>query len=89
MLIEVITFEIRNFNTGTAEEFCIVDTELNYSMVASHPKTRGISFKSMFDFEFTHKQSVPKFIRFGAAVADAFENEIEIDEVDEMVGMYV
>lgn len=89
MLIEVIEFEIRDFKNGTAEQFVVENNELNFSMIASHKKTREITFKAMFEFEFIAKESVPKFIRFGEAVADSFKKEIAIDEIDEMVGMYI
>ena len=91
MLVETITFEIRDFKTGQVEEFVIEDTPTNYDLVAHHRFTRGINFIKMFDFQFVSRQHTPKFIEFGATVAESLkENEkvMDIDDVDEMVGTY-
>lgn len=92
MLVNAITFEIRDYSTGVAESFVVEDTEFNYEMIASHRCTRDIHFTPMFDFEFERKECSPKFIEFGEAFEHALtenENVIELDTVDEMVGCFV
>jgi hypothetical protein len=91
MLVETITFEIRDFNTGAFEDCVVENTELNYSLISRHRFTRGIEFVKMFDFEFTGKAHTPKFIEFGLAVAESLEenkNIMNIDPIDEMVGTF-
>jgi uncharacterized protein YwqG len=91
MLIETITFEIRNFNNGTAEQYVVTNSQVNFELISAHRFTREISFTKMFSFEFIAKANYPKFIEFGEAVAMAFVENYdvaEIDDVDEMVGTY-
>ena len=91
MMINAITFEIRDFTTGNSEEFVVENNELNYDMIASHRYTRGIQFIDMFDFEFERKEHTPKFILFGEAVGMAFVENLgvaDLDSIDEMVGVY-
>lgn len=91
MLIDTITFEIRNFATGSFQEFVVENTNANYTLIAAHRFTRSIRLTKMFDFEFTAKEKTPKFILFGEIVATAyFENKDveELDLIDEMIGIY-
>ena len=91
MLIPTITFEIRNFKNGTAEEFVVENSASNFELISMHRFTRDIKFGEMFDFEFAHKYNAPKFIQFGEAVAMAWfevKDILEIDDIDEMVGTY-
>lgn len=91
MLIETITFEIRDFKHGTFEEFVVENTPVNFEMISSHRCTREIMFIQLLDFDFARKERIPTFILFGEAVAVAFfenMNVSEIDDIDEMVGTY-
>lgn len=91
MLIDVITFEIRDFKTGNSEEFVVEYSNANFDLIAQHRFTRDIQLTAMFDFEFISKERTPKFILFGESVAMAwFENKsvMDIDDIDEMVGIY-
>lgn len=91
MLVSTINFEIHNFTTHTSETFMVENTVENQEMIFTHSYTRNIKFMDMFDFEFARKNVIPKFILFGATVADSFfENELvmELDETDEMVGSF-
>ena len=91
MLINAITFEIRDFTTGNSEQFIVENTEVNFEMIAGHRYTRDIQFTSMFDFEFERKEHTPKFILFGEVFEMALiENEgvADLDCVDEMVGVF-
>lgn len=84
MLISTIEFEIHNAAKGIHEEFVIENTVLNQEKVFAHHYTRGITFSQMFDFEFSHKCNIPaEFIQFST------ELENELDETDEMVGIFV
>lgn len=93
MFIQVIEFEIRNFATGTSEEFAVESTADNFEAITRHRFTRAIHVSQMFDFEFAQKEKAPKFIQFSEAVWKAYDNnreyfEMDLDEVDEMVGTY-
>lgn len=89
MLIETIAFRIFDSNKGTDTEYLIPDTIDNQELVFSNRHTHAIEFKEMFDFQFSHEQFAPKFIEFGNAFLDAWDNSdnhLEISDVDEMVG---
>lgn len=91
MLIEIITFEIRNFKNGTFADYVVENTPVNFELISAHKYTREISFGKMFDFEFVNNCKYPQFIELAEATAIAyFENKdiVEIDDVDEMVGIY-
>jgi hypothetical protein len=89
MLIETITFEVRNFTTHEFENFVIEDNDTNYTMVMQHRFTRNIKFVKKFDFQFEKERKAPKFIEFATAVADSlFSADPAIDEIDEMVGTF-
>lgn len=59
MLVEVITFEIRNFTEDTSENFMVADTIENYEMIAAHRFTRQIQFVKKFDFQFENEMNIP------------------------------
>lgn len=68
MRVNTIKFEIRDFNTGMAENFLIADTPENQEKVFTFlfPKTDGvrksirdIHFDRMFDFQFENEMSMP------------------------------
>lgn len=91
MLVDIITFEIRDFATQQFEEFVVENTDCTYNFIASHRRTRNIQFSQMFDFEFARKEHSPKFLAVAEAFENAFSNSdnlLEIDEIDEMVGTY-
>lgn len=92
MLVNTITFEIRDFKTGQFEEFVVENSAETFEFIASHRKTRNIHFRQMFDFEFDRKCNKPKFLAVAEAFANAFDNEDNLSElcdIDEMTGCYV
>lgn len=87
MLIDVITFEIRDFATGQSSDYVMKNSAESYELIASHRSTRNIEFDQMFEFEFERKMRIPNYIR------DIYElqshaREYELDDIDEMVGVY-
>lgn len=91
MLVNTISFEIRDFTTNSFTEYCVLATEDNYAAIAQQRFTRNIQIGQMFDFEYSRKQHAPKFVLFANALILAFENEdnlLDIDDVDEMVGTF-
>lgn len=91
MLVDIITFEIRDFTTQQFEEFVVENTACAFDFIASHRRTRNIQFSQMFDFEFARKEHSPKFLAVADAFVKAYENHdnlLEIDEIDEMNGTY-
>lgn len=88
MLTPVITFEIRDFINNSFEKFVVPDVKGIYELVAGHRFTRSIQFDEKFSFE---KMSIPTFIleNLITEYISEFRPEFELDDVDEMVGMYV
>lgn len=91
MFVDTIHFEIRDFSTGQFEEFCVENRADFFEFIASHRFTRNIHFDHMFDFQFAREYKCPKFLRVAEVFTAAFEkseNLSELDDVDEMMGVF-
>ncbi len=83
MQISTISFEIRDFRTGDFENFRVENTISNQEKILAHRCTRNIRFEPMFDFQFAKERHYPtEMIDFST------ETENELDEIDEMVGVF-
>lgn len=94
MLIETISFQLYSpIGNGyvNSEQFLVENTPENQELIWPQRHVREIEFGQMFDFQFSREKREPKFIQFGNAVLDAFDNDsdvqLEIDDIDEMTGM--
>jgi hypothetical protein len=83
MLIEAITFEIRDFKNGIQEEFVVENTIENQEKVFSHRLTRDIKFTKFLDFDFGRKMRIPSDF-----LGEFTDVEPLIDPIDEMVGVF-
>lgn len=89
MLVDAISFEIRDFTTGTFEEFLVPDTADNFALIAGHRFTRQIQFVKKFDFQYNHEHKAPAFMieSLFTQFMNAHSTEFELDTVDEMYGV--